>query len=180
VQSEPETAPPLPREHIASEVAKRFAYLRRVVILEMGRILAPLGATVPLYHVLFRLRTAEDGNEPPLSQLELSLDAGLDAAGVSRLAAKMSAQKLVTVKVDAADRRRRLVRLTAKGRALEESLSPLVERAVRNMTTGLTEDEERLFLSLLDRVVLGTMHIEGQRRRSVQRARAARSSAKST
>lgn len=159
----------LPRHRIPNEIAKRFAYLRRIVISEMGRVLAPLGATVPLYHVLFRLRTAELAGEGPLSQQELTLDAGLDAAGVSRLVARMATDKLVSIKVDAGDRRRRLVRLTAKGRALEESLSPLVDAAVRNVVTGLNEDEERLLLALLDRAVTATMRLHIERKRRARR-----------
>jgi DNA-binding MarR family transcriptional regulator len=155
----------IPRHLISREIAKRFAYLRRVVLTEMGRVLAPVGASVPLYHVLFRLATAEG----PLSQQELTVDAGLDAAGVSRLVARMQRDKLVTIKVDAGDRRRRLIRLTPKGRALEESLSPLVDAAVRNMVTGLTEAEERTLLELLDRAVAGTMRLEQERRRRSRR-----------
>lgn len=159
----------IPRHRIANEVAKRFAYLRRIVISEMGRVLSPLGATVPLYHVLFRLHTAELQGEGPLSQQDLTLDAGLDAAGVSRLVARMARDKLVTIKVDARDRRRRLVRLTPKGRALQESLWPLVDNAVRTMVTGLTEDEERQMLALLDKIVSATMRLHQERRRRARR-----------
>jgi DNA-binding MarR family transcriptional regulator len=163
---------PIPRHRIPQEIAKRFAYLRRIVLSEMARVLSPLGATVPLYHVLFRLATAESTGEGALSQQELTLDAGLDAAGVSRLVARMAREKLVTIKVDSRDRRRRLVRLTAKGRALAESLSPLVDASVRNMVTGLAEEEERTFLAILDRAVVATMRLEHERkRRSRRRAR---------
>lgn len=165
--------PPLPAgflsqpgpRYLIREIAWRFAYLRRVVISEMSRVLTPLGATVPLYHVLFRLATA-DG---PLSQQELTLDAGLDAAGVSRLVARMQKDKLVTIKVDTRDRRRRLVKLTPKGRALEESLSPLVDAAVRSMVTGFSEEEAMFLFSLLDRAVGATQRLEHSRRRRSRR-----------
>ncbi len=159
----------LPRHQIPNEIAKRFAFLRRIVISEMGRVLTPVGATVPLYHVLFRLHSGEVLGEGPLSQQELTLDAGLDAAGVSRLVARMAREKLVTIKVDARDRRRRLVRLTPKGRALQESLWPLVDAAVRNMVTGLSEDEERALLALLDRAVTATMRLQTDRKRRSRR-----------
>ena len=101
---------------------------------------------VPQYQVLIRL-----GMEGAVSQQELTLDAGLDAAGVSRLVARMAEEKLVSIKVDARDRRRRLVRLTAKGKALIEALAPVVDSAARNMIVGLTEQEEQKLLQLLDR-----------------------------
>jgi DNA-binding MarR family transcriptional regulator len=154
---------PIPRGAIAREIAKRFDYLRRVTVGEMNRALAPLGVPVPMYNVLIRL--AYGG---PLSQQELTLDAGLDAAGVSRLVARMAKEKLVTIKVDARDRRRRLVRLTPKGRALEEALSPVVDAAARQVVTGLTEKDEQALLALLDKAVTATaaMHAERRARRA--------------
>lgn len=137
----------VPRNAIAHEIAKRFTFLRRVTVGELNRCLAPLGATVPQYQVLIRLAM-----EGAVSQQELTTDAGLDAAGVSRLVARMAEEKLVSIKVDARDRRRRLVRLTNKGKALIEALAPVVDAAARNMIVGLTEQEEQKLLHLLDRV----------------------------
>lgn len=150
---------------VIREIAWRFAYLRRVVITEMSRVLSPRGASVPQYHVLFRLATAEE----PLSQQELTLDAGLDAAGVSRLVARMLADGLVSIEVDPRDRRRRLVALTAAGRALEASLSPLVEDAVRTMVTGFREEDAALLVGFLDHAVRATMEREQDRRRGRRR-----------
>ena len=93
------------------------------------------------------------------------MDAGLDAAGVSRLVARMAEEKLVTVRVDARDRRRRLVKPTAKGRPLEESLSPIIEGIVRSLVTGLSEDEERLLLSLANRVVFAILALEQKQKK---------------
>jgi DNA-binding MarR family transcriptional regulator len=155
---------PGPRQMIR-EITWRFAYLRRVVLGEMSRVLGPLNATVPLYNVLFRLALTTE----PLSQQELTLDAGLDAAGVSRLVARMQKEKLVTVKVDARDRRRRLVKLTPKGRALEESLSPLVENAVRNIVTELPETDVSFMFGLLDQAVQQAQKLEQARRRRGRR-----------
>lgn len=138
---------PVPRNAIAHEMAKRFTFLRRVTFGELNRCLAPLGASVPQYQVLIRLAM-----EGAVSQQELTLDAGLDAAGVSRLVARMAEDKLVSIKVDARDRRRRLVRLTAKGKALAEALAPVVDAGARNVFSGLSEAEEQRLLSLLDKL----------------------------
>jgi DNA-binding MarR family transcriptional regulator len=154
--------------HIIREIAWRFAYLRRVVIHEMSRVLSPLKVTVPQYHVLFRLATS-DG---PLSQQELTLDAGLDAAGVSRMVARMAEEKLVIIKIDSRDRRRRLVRLTPKGRALEESLSPLIDTAVRNMVPGWNDHEASLLLHVLERVCAATMAREQAPKKRIRKRNA--------
>lgn len=151
----PET---MPRSALAQEIAKRFVFLRRVVVGEINRALHPLGATTALYQVLLRL--AIDGS---VSQQELTIDAGLDAAGVSRLVAKMAEQKLVAIRVDTKDRRRRLVRLLPKGFAMVESLSPVVDAATRRVVMGLSEAEETKLLQLLDKAV-STTRVQTERR----------------
>ncbi|GAB4197069.1 MAG: hypothetical protein OHK0013_04840 [Sandaracinaceae bacterium] len=168
----PDVLPPLdlstlPRAHISREIAKRFTFLRRLATVELNRILAPLGATAPMYNVLLRLST-----EGQLSQQELALDAGLDAAGVSRLVARMSEMKLVTVKVDAKDRRRRLVRLTPKGIAFEQALEPVVDAAMRHAVIGLEEHEEYELLRILDKTVRSMMEVLSVARRDRRRSRA--------
>jgi DNA-binding MarR family transcriptional regulator len=162
----------LPRAHISREVAKRFTFLRRLATVELNRILAPLGATAPMYNVLLRLST-----EGQLSQQELALDAGLDAAGVSRLVAKLTDMKLVTVKVDAEDRRRRLVRLTPKGLAFEQALEPVVDTAMRHAVIGLEENEEYELLRILDKTVRSMIEVLNVVRRDRRRTRSRRTSA---
>lgn len=136
---------------IAMEIAQRFGVLRRIAIHELNRRLEPFDASVPLYNVLFRLAT-----EGPLAQQELTLDAGLDAAGVSRLVQRMGARALVTVRVDTEDRRRRIVSLTASGRDLEQQLTPIVAETMRGTIIGLDSREEQVLLDLLDRTVAAT------------------------
>lgn len=140
------------------EVAVRFGYLRRVVLSELNRVLAAHGMTPPGYHVLFRLAT--EGGELP--QQELVLDVELDAAGVSRLLSRMVDQGLLTTQVDPEDRRRRIVRLTAEGRCLQEALAPEVDAAARRVVTGLTADEERQLLALLDKAMRATRDLHGR------------------
>lgn len=161
----------LPRAHVSREIAKRFTFLRRLATVELNRILAPLGATAPMYGVLLRLST-----EGQLSQQELALDAGLDAAGVSRLVARLAEMKLVTVKVDARDRRRRLVRLTPKGAAFEKALEPVVDAAMRNAVIGLEEHEEYELLRILDKAVRSMMQALDVVRRDRRRSRGRRES----
>lgn len=159
----------LPRAHIAREIARRFTFLRRLGTVELNRILAPLGATAPMYAILLRLST-----EGQLSQQELALDAGLDAAGVSRLVAKLAEMKVVTIKVDAKDRRRRLVRLTPKGVAFEQALEPVVDAAIRHTVIGLEEDEEYEFLRILDKTVRSMIEVMNIVKRDRRRSRTRR------
>jgi hypothetical protein len=76
----------------------------------------------------------------------------------------MAEQKLVSIRVDAKDRRRRLVRLTPKGFAMVESLSPVVDASARKVVVGLTEAEEVRLLQLLDKAVISTAKMHAERR----------------
>lgn len=164
----------VPRAHVAREIAKHFSFLRRLATVELNRVLAPLGANVAMYNVLLRLST-----EGQLSQQELTVDAGLDAAGVSRLVAKMGEMKLISIKVDQTDRRRRLVRLTPKGVSFEQALEPVVDAAMRHAVMGLEEHEEYELLRILDKMVQSMMAVlsivqKGRRRARVRKSTAAR------
>ena len=163
----------VPRAHVAREIAKHFSFLRRLATVELNRVLAPLGANVAMYNVLLRLST-----EGQLSQQELTVDAGLDAAGVSRLVAKMGEMKLISIKIDQTDRRRRLVRLTPKGQAFEQALEPVVDAAMRHAVMGLEEHEEYELLRILDKMVQSMMAVltivqKGRRRARVRKTAAA-------
>jgi DNA-binding MarR family transcriptional regulator len=141
------------------EIALRFGYLRRVVLAELNRVLADHDMTPAGYHVLFRLAT--EGGELP--QQELVLDVELDAAGVSRLLSRLVDQGLLTTAVDPEDRRRRIVRLTADGRRLQETLSPEVDAAARRVVVGLDDAEERQLLALLDKAVTATRELQSNK-----------------
>jgi len=157
VTTAPEATPD--RDVVMREAALRFGYLRRVVLVALSRVLAQHDMTPPGYHVLFRLAT--EGGELP--QQEVVLDLDLDAAGVSRLLSRMVDQGLLTTKVDPEDRRRRIVQLTARGRRLQESLSPEVDAAARRVVTGLTPEEERQLLALLDKTVAATRELHAKK-----------------
>ena len=63
---------------------------------------------------------------------------GLDSGYVSRLLRALSTQGLVTVESDPADRRRRLVRLTAKGKAEHAAYDALSDTLARSFLAPLT------------------------------------------
>lgn len=151
---------PMDRDVVLRELVLRFGYLRRVVVAELAQVLAAHGVTPPGYHILLRLAT-EGGSFP---QQELVLDVELDAAGVSRLLSRMVSQGLLTTKVDSSDRRRRIVELTPKGRRLQEALNPEVDAATRRVVIGLTDDEERQLLALLDKAVIATRSLHASKK----------------
>ncbi|HJL15198.1 MAG TPA: MarR family transcriptional regulator [Sandaracinaceae bacterium LLY-WYZ-13_1] len=138
------------------EITLRFGYLRRVALVALNPVLAAHDLTPPGFHVLFRLAT--EGGELP--QQELALDVELDPAGVSRLLSRMIDRGLLTAARDPSDRRRRIVQLTDAGRGLYERLDPEVDAAIRDVVVGLTPEEERTLLRLLDKAASATRERE--------------------
>jgi DNA-binding MarR family transcriptional regulator len=140
------------------DVALRFGYLERRGQRAVAEVLAAHGLSLAMYHVLFRL--SWEGTTP---QSDLALDAGLDAAGVSRLLTRLSKRGLIVTHIDPDDRRRRLVEVTPAGRALEQTLAPAVYATMREVVTGLSEAEEVELLRLLDKAARATAARNGDR-----------------
>ena len=134
------------RNQVHREIARLMTQMRRLCSLTINKRLAVVGSSLHEYAVLFRL--VEDKEVP---QHELAYDAAIDPAAVSRLVRVMALNGLVTTRVDPTDKRQRFVKLTAKGRALERTLTPVVDAALQPLLSGLTSAEEQQFLSLLRR-----------------------------
>ena len=105
----------------------------------------PQGMTMAQYGVLLALNRAEDGTLP-LKELEQLLRvAQSTAAGiVARLEQKGFG--------DPADRRVKLVRITAAGEACCRQAERNMEQTEANLLSGLTETERSIFLTLLKKV----------------------------
>lgn len=132
------------RSQVHREVARLVTQMRRLCSLAVNKRLAAVGHTLPEYAVLVRL--VEDAEAP---QHELAYDAALDPAAVSRLVRSMARAELVATRVDPTDKRQRFVRLTPKGRALERTLTPVVDAALQPLLSGLSASEEQQLFGLL-------------------------------
>ena len=105
------------------------------------------GVTLGMWYFLCSL-WQEDG----ISQRELSRRVGtMEPTTVSALA-QMERRGFVERERDPADQRRRVVRLTALGRALQNRLQPLHESLETPGQIGLRKTEIAHFMELLDRV----------------------------
>ena len=91
-----------------------------------------------------------------VTQRELSHRIGTMEPTTMSAIASMERTGLVTRKRDAADRRRQLVFLTPKGRALKSDLLPLAASVIQQATHGLTARELALLLDLL-KVIQGNL-----------------------
>lgn len=132
------------RSQLHREISLLMTKMRRIATMAVNKQLSLVGSSMHEYRVLFRL--AHDTRVP---QHELAFDAAMDRAAASRLIRDMTRAGLVTVEVDPADKRQRMVRLTAKGGALERTLSPIVDDALAPYMGSLTPAEDRQLLTLL-------------------------------
>lgn len=109
--------------------------------------LAEEGVTLGMWYFLCAL-WQEDG----ISQRQLSRRVGtMEPTTVSALA-QMERRGLVQRQRDPMDQRRRVVRLTRRGKSLQERLQPLQMRLEAPTQLGLNDAEAAQLLQLLDRV----------------------------
>jgi DNA-binding MarR family transcriptional regulator len=87
----------------------------------------------------------------PLSVGEVAAHTGVSHAAISQMRGKLLAEALIEVKTDAADQRRQMLHLTAKGRALVTRVRPLW-RAIADATKALCSESAPNILSHLDAV----------------------------
>lgn len=139
----PATEIPLRRSPAA--LARRFAQICNAVVAESLAIedLAPLH-----YAVLSHL-----SSEPDIDQNGLAARLGIDRTNIGILITQLEARGLVVRRVNGADRRARLVRMTASGARLHGRLSRVAPARQQRMLEALTVSERKLFLDFLVRIV---------------------------
>ena len=104
----------------------------------------PHGVTLGMWYFL-RVLWQQDG----VTQSELSRSIGTMEPTTLNAIASMQRAGFVCRVRDRADKRRQLVFLTDKGRALREELLPLAAEVVQNATSGFTSRELAILLELL-------------------------------
>lgn len=84
--------------------------------------------------------------EDMITQRELSLRTGVNEATTRTAVDRMEAEKLVTRRVDAKDRRKRYIRLTPRARELKPTLIKFADDLNTMMLLPLSGDEKSTFL----------------------------------
>src|SRR5262245_61099096 len=91
--------------------------------------------------------------EPDIDQNGPAARLGIDHASTSQLVNDLVTMGLVERRINGADRRARLLRLTPRGRRLQAKLHPILRARQMAVLATLSPDEQELFLDLLVRVV---------------------------
>lgn len=154
------------RPQLHREFSHLMAQMRRLGMTAVNQRLALVGTSLYEYKVLMLLV-----NEAEVTQHEIVFDCAMDKAAVSRLIRTFTEQGLVTVRVHPDDKRQRLLKITAKGRAKEAMLAPIVDDALAPFMAGLTDDESEEFLRLMRKAYNGCL--EASREQAVLEGRGA-------
>ncbi len=127
--------------------------LHRYTKVHFQEALEPLGLAEHAFPYLVRLY-----REDNISQDELTQFHGGDPATTTRALTKLEEAGFITRDTDAADRRVKRVRLTAKARELEPALRAVMREWSDTLTTGLSKSEHRALLDLLGRMAENARH----------------------
>jgi DNA-binding MarR family transcriptional regulator len=110
---------------------------------------------------------------PGIEQNVLATRLNIDRNTASVLVEQMVRSGTVARQVNGADRRARLLSLTAKGEALYAELTPAFWRANADVLSPLAPGERKQFMNLLIRVIEGNLHPrQAARRRATTRNQA--------
>jgi DNA-binding MarR family transcriptional regulator len=126
------------------ELAHALSRAERSVVRQLARILDDERVTVDQWRILQLLA---DGRGHRMS--ELSEFAFLPAPSLTRVVDRMVTDGLVHRRIDTLDRRRVLVHLTARGRALNRRLADVLTREQHALLDGADPAETERLLALL-------------------------------
>ena len=122
--------------------------LQQVSVSIFHEYLKPLDIT-PLQNTILLILKREDG----LDQITAATRAMIDTSTVKDVLTRLESKGLLKRENGAHDRRTRLIFLTQEGRGVLARASPEALRASQQLLAPLNEEERKLFLQMIDRVV---------------------------
>jgi DNA-binding MarR family transcriptional regulator len=131
--------------------------ISRVLRTALDRRMAGHGLTFPQASLLIRCV-----RHPGTSPSQLMPHMGTDNAGVTRLADRLEAAGLVVRRAGGRDRRSITLEPTAAGAALAPELEQVLAGTVRQLLSGLSEEELDQLTGLLRRVMASAAELDQQ------------------
>ena len=150
--SEGDAAPPRPRRATLPVDDSIFFKLVRVVNLTARPFSESIGKAHHLSLNEWRILLVL-ANHPRVVASEVAALTGLDKMTVSRAIAALERRGRVVRKVDAADRRRMLLRLSAAGERLYERIGVPAKARERSLFRGIGDADQARLGRLLDRLI---------------------------
>ena len=157
-----------PWHGIPTAVARRF---HQVCVARTSELVSPAGLTPLQYGAMFYL--SKTTGLPGIEQNSLAERINVDRNTTSLLVEQLVKKGLLKRQVNGADRRSRLLSLTAKGETLYAQLRPAHAALNRDLLAPITPQEQKLLMDLLIRVVEGNLIEENRnvKRRRIRRTR---------
>ena len=146
-QAERGTGPAPPTPHFPIALARRFYQITTAVTAEVHEQ-KNTGLRHLDFGVMVRLH-----DTPGLDQNSLADWMSLDRASISTMVFRLEQQRLIERAVNGADRRARVLRLTARGKALHDRIRPIARAAQERILDVLTAAERKAFVEMLVRVI---------------------------
>jgi len=136
-------------------VPYRLSVLTNIVSRTFGRLYGErFGLSIPEWRVMAVL-----GRFAPLSASDVCTRTAMDKVRVSRAVEKLRRSSLVEHAVDARDRRRSRLRLSAAGQRMHDAIVPMGLAAEALLLDGLSAAEKRTLERLLTRLTERAMAI---------------------
>ena len=130
-----------------SKLTYHLKVVSRYSRLFKNELLQPLGLVNREAEIIMSIR-----RKPGRSQDDIAEDLLINKSGVARCLASMEERGLVVRTVSPADRRVTLVDLSEKAEALVRQIREVNEKWSEFVTDGLTEEEQAVFLRILENV----------------------------
>ena len=127
--------------YLVNDLARRFAAALQARI-------KPIGLSTGVFPVMVQL-WEDDG----LTQTELVRRIGVEQATMANTLKRMERDGLIIRQENPKDRRAQLIRLTEKARALQDDATAAANAVNAIALGGLSEDERRVFIRMMTRVI---------------------------
>jgi DNA-binding MarR family transcriptional regulator len=151
----------IPVHPVPTVLARRFA---QICVAAIAEAIEGSGLT-PLQYAVMRFLNYEG----PIYQNGVAGRLGIDQSNASLLVEQLVSAGLIEQRVDGADRRARLLKLTPAGNRLVRKVRPQTQAANERLLLPLDLSERRLFVDLLVRIVEGNRALDrpgaGRRKR---------------
>lgn len=158
------SVPPVRRVLMA--LARRLFQICTAAIAD---VLADEDLTTPEYAALAYIE-----GEPDIDQNGLAARLGIDRNSTSLVVEQLESKRLIERRINGADRRARLLRITARGQRLYDRLRPIVFGAQERLLMQLSTKEREHLLDALVRVIEGNKELArpgaGRRKRGSRQA----------
>lgn len=147
---------------LQAQMTFRFSVLSKLLDHQMTEIAARVGLSLGEYRALATISAFGETTAADLVRYT-----GYDKAAMSRLVGSLQSKSLITILNDPNHGRRKILALTDQGNAALSSAAPLVETRRAGLSAQLSDEEEQIFLTAIEKLAA---HVADDLKRTKRRA----------